>query len=44
MNLEKILEELRNEVESINEAIAALQRLVPTKSAENHPSRPPTPK
>jgi hypothetical protein len=43
MNLEKILEELRNEVESINEAIAALQRLVPSKS-DDHPSKQPTPK
>jgi hypothetical protein len=32
MNLERIIAELRNEVDSINEAIAALQRLLPADS------------
>jgi hypothetical protein len=30
MNLDKIISELRNEVKSIDEAIAALQRLLPS--------------
>jgi hypothetical protein len=34
MNLDNILAELRNEVQSIDEAIAALQRLLPPNSEE----------
>jgi hypothetical protein len=34
MNLDKIINELRNEVQSIDEAIAALQRLLPSNSEE----------
>jgi hypothetical protein len=34
MNLDKIIAELRNEVQFIDEAIAALQRLLPSNSEE----------
>jgi hypothetical protein len=40
MNLDKILTELRNEVQSIDEAIAALQRLLPSNSQETSQNRP----
>jgi hypothetical protein len=40
MNLDKIIAELRNEVKSIEEAIAALQRLLPSNSLEAVESRP----
>jgi hypothetical protein len=40
MNLDNILAELRNEVQSIEEAIAALQRLLPSNSEESSPRRP----
>ena len=39
MNLDKIISELRNEVQSIDEAIAALQRLLPSNSEETSQSR-----
>ncbi len=44
MNVEKILEELRREVESIDDAIAALQKLMPaqgsSKKNEDSPAKP----
>jgi len=43
MNLDRIIAELRNEVASINEAIAALQRLLPADS-EYRSDEPPKPK
>jgi hypothetical protein len=39
MNLDKIIEELRNEVNSIDEAIVALQRMLPKKSEDQHSTR-----
>ena len=39
MDIEKIIAELRNEVKTINEAIAALQRLVPNGADERSGAR-----
>jgi hypothetical protein len=43
MNLEKIIAELRNEVESIEDAIAALQKLLPNPPGPP-PAKPPASK
>ena len=40
MNLDKIIAELRIEVQSIDEAILALQRLLPANAEEREQSRP----
>jgi hypothetical protein len=40
MNLDKIITELKNEVQSIDEAIAALQRLLPGNSFDRVEGRP----